>query len=52
MKEDPADSRKVDKSLQKVPWMHEKIDGRFLRSTVRGYKFTEGPADARKVDGS
>ena len=34
--EDPADSRKVDKSLQKVPWMHGKL--------------TEDSSEARKVD--
>ena len=47
-----ADSRNIDKSLQKVPLMHKKIDGKFLRSTESWCKFMEGPADARKDDGS
>ena len=34
--EDSADSRKVDKSLQKVMWMHEKL--------------TEDFSESRKVD--
>ena len=34
--EDPTDSRKVDKSLQKFPWMHGKL--------------TEDSSEAQKLD--
>ena len=62
--EDSVDSRKVDKSLQKVPWMHGKLtedssEARKMDISVRNVqqmhgKMTEvdvGCADTRKVDG-
>ena len=48
--EGPADSRKVDKCLQKVPWMHGKLTGLLAARKVDG-NFKEGPIGARNVDG-